>query len=160
LLTEIAVRGIKLLPENPLVTADPKSDTKTIERLNANLEPLKGMQYENGIFFNSVGFPDRKFTIPKPKNVLRIVALADSFGVMPMMPYENNHLTQLETELEGFAGSRKIDITNLGMVGNSPAHYLALLEEIGARLNPDLVLMYFFAGNDFVPFGSERAFAN
>ena len=57
-------------------------------------------------------------------------------------------------------GSRKIDVTNLGIAGNGPAHYLALLEELGKQLNPDLVMMYFFVGNDFVPYGSEQAFAS
>jgi len=160
LLTETGIRAITLLTDNPLVASDPKSETKTIQRLNAYLEPLKGAQYENGLFFNSMGFPDREFKIPKPNDTFRIVALADSFGVMPMMPYEYNHLTLLEDELQGFAGSRKIDVANLGMAGNSPAHYLAILEEVGTQLNPDLVVMYFFLGNDFVPFGSEQVFVS
>ena len=160
LLTEIGIRALTLVSDNPLVASDPKSETKTIQRLSADLEPLKGARYENGLTFNSMGFPDREFKIPKPDDVFRIVALADSFGVMPMMPYEYNHLTRLEDELEGFAGSRKIDVNNLGMVGSGPADYLAILEEVGAQLNPDLVVLYFFLGNDFVPSGPEQDFAS
>lgn len=159
MLTETGLRAIPLLTGNPLVASDPKSEIKTIQRLNEQLEPLKGAQYENGLFFNSMGFPDREFKIPKPDDTFRIAALADSFGVMPMMPNEYNHLTLLENELKGFAGSRKIEVANLGMAGISPAGYLAILEELGGQLNPDLVVMYFFLGNDFVPFGSEQVSA-
>lgn len=160
LLTETTIRAVPLLIDSPLVASGRRSQTSTIEKLNAQLEPLKGVTYENGLSFNSLGFPDREFAMPKPRDTYRITALIDSFGVMPQMPYEFNHLTLLEQELAGFAGSRKIDVTNLGMVGSSPADYLALLEELGKELSPDLVAMYFFVGNDYVPFGSEQAFTS
>ena len=159
-LTEIGIRAVILFNGHPVVATDPKSSTETIERLNRSLETLKGARYENGLAFNSMGFPEREFTIPKPRGVFRIAALADSFGVMPMMPYEYNHLTQLEAELEGFAGDGAIGVVNLSSVGNGPAEYLAVLEEVGSQLNPDLVVLYFFPGNDFVPFGVEQAFAS
>ena len=160
LLTEAGIQAVTLFSDNPLVASGSRSETKTIQRLTAELEPLRGVRYQNGLSFNSMGFPDREFEIPKPDDVFRIVVLADSFGVMPMMPYEYNHLTLLEDELEGWPGSRKIDVNNLGMVGNGPADYLAILEEVGAQLTPDLVVLYFFLGNDFVPSGSEQVFSS
>lgn len=160
LLAEAGIRVLGLFTDNPLVASDPKSGISTVQVVNAHLESRKGMRYEHGFFFNSMGFPDREFEIPKPSDTFRILALADSFGVVPTMPYEYNHVTLLEDKLQGFAGSSAIDICNLGMTAKGPAHYLAILEELGTRLNPDLVLMYFFLGNDFVPYGAEQIFVS
>jgi hypothetical protein len=108
---------------------------------------------------NSQGFYDDEFARPKPADVFRIVALADSFGV-GVVPRRHNFLTLLESELAGWAGDKRVEVCNLGVRGIGPEHYLALLAREGKALEPDLVLVCPFAGNDFAGQPSGDAFAS
>ncbi len=58
-------------------------------------------------------------------------------------------LTLLEGKLAGCVPER-VEICNLGIPALDPIDYLQLLSLEGERLDPDLVLVCLFAGNDFV----------
>lgn len=94
---------------------------------------------------NSRGFKDLEFTKEKKPGVYRIVALGDSFAY-GVVPYQLNYLTLLEERLNQ---ARKTEVINMGIVSTGPSDYSALLAAEGLELQPDMVLVSFFIGNDF-----------
>ena len=94
---------------------------------------------------NSQGFKDLAFE-PKRDGVYRILGLGDSFA-FGVVPYADNYLTRLEAMLQ--AQGLEVEIYNMGIPGAGPGDYLALLVREGLALEPDMVLVSVFIGNDF-----------
>ncbi len=101
---------------------------------------------------NSLGFKDTEFS-EKKNSTFRILAIGDSFSY-GVVPYKDNYLTLLESQLKG----KGIDaeVYNLGIPSIGPKDYLAILEQEGLRLHPDMVLLSFFIGNDFLESGRKK----
>jgi hypothetical protein len=97
-------------------------------------------------YLNSRGFKDVEFKPVKEANTYRVLALGDSFA-FGVVPYQYNYLTLLEQRLK--SSSRQIEVLNMGIPGIGPLHYLALLANEGIQLQPDMVIVSFFIGNDF-----------
>ena len=53
-------------------------------------------------------------------------------------------------------GTHKIDIINAGYPGTHTGEELAMLKKYGLQYNPDLVVLGFFVGNDFVDANPDR----
>jgi hypothetical protein len=96
---------------------------------------------------NSRGFKDVEFKPKKEANTYRILALGDSFA-FGVVPYQHNYLTLLEQQLK--SNGRQVEVLNMGIPGTGPQHYLALFANEGLPLQPDMVLVSFFVGNDFL----------
>lgn len=95
---------------------------------------------------NDLGFYDDAFTTERKPGVRRVLALGDSF-VVGVVPFEQNHVTLLEQHL----GARTLtEVLNFGVAGVGPHEYLHLWASEACRYDPDVVLLYFFVGNDFV----------
>ena len=99
-----------------------------------------------GFPINSLGFHDTEFSKADGSS-FRIVALGDSFA-FGVVPYRDNYLTLLEADL-GQAGLRA-EVFNMGIPRTAPADYLNLLVNEGLALEPDLVLVSFYIGNDLI----------
>ncbi len=95
---------------------------------------------------NELGFNDRPF-VRDSGDRYRIVALGDSFA-FGVVPYPDNYLTLLEQEL-GHAHAA-VDVLNMGIPRTGPVEQLSLLVNEGLAYEPDLVLVSFFVGNDFL----------
>lgn len=95
---------------------------------------------------NSRGFKDVEFKSKKEPNTYRILALGDSFA-FGVVPYQHNYLTLLEQHLN--SSSLRTEVINMGISGIGPKDYLALFVNEGQELQPDMVLVSFFIGNDF-----------
>ena len=104
-------------------------------------------------FLNSKGFKDVEFKKEKEPGTYRIVALGDSFAY-GVVPYKYNYLTLLEENLN--REGKKNELLNMGIVATGPKDYLALLANEGLELKPDMVLVSFFIGNDFMREGGVR----
>lgn len=102
---------------------------------------------------NSKGFKDLEFTVEKVTGRQRIVALGDSFAY-GIVPYKHNYLTLLEEGLN--EKGKRTEVINMGIAGTGPKDYLALLKNEGLELQPDMVLVSFFIGNDFLQEKEER----
>ncbi|MEZ5421131.1 MAG: hypothetical protein R2708_27860 [Vicinamibacterales bacterium] len=63
-----------------------------------------------------------------------------------VVPRRDNYLTLVEQAL---AADGPAEVVNLGVSGTEPRDYLSLLVDEGLGLDPDLVLVGFFVGNDF-----------
>ena len=95
---------------------------------------------------NELGFNDEAFVRDKGKGH-RIVALGDSFA-FGVVPYPDNYLTLLEERLDD--GHAPVDVLNMGIPRTGPVEQLSLLVNEGLAFDPDLVLVSFFVGNDFL----------
>jgi hypothetical protein len=131
LLAEAALRALAACAGTPLlVRAD----------LDAHrLQP--GHDYGAGLVGNRLGYPGAELPSARTPGVQRIVALGDSFAVGPAVPFADNYLTRLAAETGAEVG-------NFGVSGAGPREYLAVLERDGWRVQPDLVLVSVFVGND------------
>lgn len=95
---------------------------------------------------NSAGFLDVETKAHKGAGAYRILGLGDSF-VFGVVPYPANFLTVLEEDLR--ARDPAIEVVNMGIPNADVGDYLLLLKKEGLRLDPDLVIVCFFVGNDF-----------
>jgi hypothetical protein len=93
---------------------------------------------------NSGGFKDLEFS---EKRGYRILGIGDSFAY-GIVPYRHNYLTLLEGRLQDIRPAT--EVLNLGIPRLGPKDYLDLLVREGLPLRPDMVLLSFFIGNDFV----------
>ncbi len=101
-----------------------------------------GHDYGAGLRGNRLGYPGPDIAPVRPPGVYRIVALGDSFAVGPAVPFGENYLTRLQDALAG------VEVCNFGVSGAGPRDYRAILERDGWAVEPDLVLVSVFVGND------------
>lgn len=94
---------------------------------------------------NSRGFKDEEFS-EKKEGVYRVIGIGDSFS-FGVVPYEYNYLTLIESQLH--QENINVELLNMGIPSIGPKDYLSLLVKEGLALQPDMVLLSFFIGNDF-----------
>lgn len=93
-----------------------------------------------GSSVNRGGHNDDEFQ-PKREGQRRVVSVGDSFSLY-MAPKTHHFTTLAEQQLPG------VDICNLGVAAVGPPEYVLLLREEGLALQPELVLINVFVGND------------
>jgi hypothetical protein len=86
----------------------------------------------------------RSIAVEKKPGTVRILGLADSFGVAGGA---DNYHYRLEAILR--ERGHDVEVVNLSVPAYSLEHELQLLRRFGARYEPDVVLHAFFVGNDF-----------
>ena len=94
---------------------------------------------------NPQGFRDAPFG-PKAPGTLRVLALGDSFAFGHGVRADEAYPKALERLLA--RPGRPVEVLNLGVPGYNTAQELALLRRAGAELDPDLVLLGCYVGND------------
>ncbi|MEZ4647443.1 MAG: hypothetical protein R3E97_01430 [Candidatus Eisenbacteria bacterium] len=99
--------------------------------------------------FNQLGVRGREHSSEKPPHTYRVLGIGDSF-VFGSVPMRDNFLRVLERESNSRAAeaSDSLEVIPLGVPGYNPPHYLGILRSVGLSLDPDLVLVFFFVGND------------
>ncbi|RIK96466.1 MAG: hypothetical protein DCC71_22420 [Proteobacteria bacterium] len=107
---------------------------------------FKDYDFESNASFNSHGFRDGEFEVPKPPGRFRILALGDSFTEGMQVHDEETFSERIEAALRG--DGRDVDVLNLGVSGMGTSDELALLRIWGPRLEPDLVMVFFCLAND------------
>jgi lysophospholipase L1-like esterase len=129
-----------------------------LEVLSASIVPpwptreLRAVKVGSGVGHNSWGMRDRERTIAKPAGTFRTVLIGDSF-------LEGARVTKaLGERMEddwAAAGRHDMEAVNLGVSATGPAQYFHRIRNVALDLQPDAIVLVFFAGNDFVsePFG-------
>lgn len=101
----------------------------------------------DGLQSNAFGFNDDDYPLEKPEGVFRILVVGDSFNWCGGK--DGNYCALLERKFSSRAGGRRVEVINAGYFMTHTAEQLALLKKFGLGYNPDLVVLGFFAGNDF-----------
>lgn len=137
-----------------------------VEILMIVLEPylFKGLyQYDPDLGFrvrpylngnNQFGFNDRDYSLEKDADQFRLLVVSDSFNWAGGK--EGNYTALLEKKFINYYGQHQVDVINVGYPGTHTGEQLAMLKKYGLQYNPDLVVLGFFAGNDFRDADPER----
>ena len=97
---------------------------------------------------NGLGMRDREHPRTKPPGTFRILVLGDSFVQGHGVRVEDTMVTRLEASLNQPPRAQTVEVLNGGVFGYSPLlEYLYLRDTIG-ELQPDLVVVAVFLGND------------
>ena len=107
-----------------------------------------------GTTANQFGFNARDYPLQKTPGVFRILVIGDSFNWAGGR--EGNYTALLERMFEHRDGAHRIDVINAGYPGTHTGEELAMLKKYGIQYNPDLVVLGFFMGNDFVDADPDR----
>lgn len=88
-------------------------------------------------------YDGRGFRNERELEQANVVAIGDSFLEGILVPQKDLVSTQLARLLE-------VEVANLGQGGYGPQQELAVLQRYGIKLQPKLVLWFFFEGNDLL----------
>lgn len=99
---------------------------------------------------NSLGLRDVERAFEKPLGTFRILGLGDSFTYGWGAEFEQTYLYRLEQALNARpAASARVEVIKAGVARFFPEPERILLERLGTRFHPDLVIVGFIA-NDVV----------
>jgi hypothetical protein len=102
----------------------------------------------NNININSFGFRDDEVTLTKSEGTKRILVLGDSFTFGMSVKKPEVYTEVLEKMLNERNDGTTYEVINGGAIGYTTDNEYLLLNEKGLTLNPDIVVLAFFAGND------------
>lgn len=100
-----------------------------------------------GYKLNSHGFKDVEYQVVKKPGTYRIVGIGDSF-TFSVAPYPYNFLTLLEDTLHTMPALPPVELINMGICSTGPPHYLSIITEEALPLEPDMIVLSLFMGND------------
>lgn len=148
-LLEPRVEALRVLLYAPQATVE-WDDVDTLEELLASTvlgyRPCTELA---GFVTNSRGLRTREYRPAGDAGIFRAVVLGDSFAFASGgVPYGLGWPVRIEETL-GRRVSRPVEVLSLGVPGVGPRFERRMWQLEGARLEPDLVLLAFFAGNDF-----------
>lgn len=108
--------------------------------------------YQHGS--NHFGFNDKDYSFQKPAGVYRIVVLGDSFNWIGGR--ESNYVRFLQENFSKKMPNREIEVINAGYIGTHTGEQFSALKKYAMQYDPDLVVLGFFTGNDFIEANPER----
>ena len=108
------------------------------------------------IKINSFGFRDYEYSIKKPNNTIRIIAIGDSFTFGLGVELEDSWPKQLEKILNENNKNKNIhyQVLNLGVPGYNFEQYFENIRVNALKLQPDIIIIAFIR-NDAYPPDSE-----
>lgn len=97
--------------------------------------------------FNSWGMRDSERTMSKPAaSGPRVVFVGDSFVESGFTPLS----LPAAVDKQAAAAGLKIEAVNLGVSATNPRSYYYRIRDVALRLSPDALLLFIYAGNDFI----------
>jgi hypothetical protein len=97
---------------------------------------------------NNFGFNDRDYELQKAPGTYRILVIGDSYNWAGGRP--NNYVTLLRKKFNQRYGKGKVEVINAGYPNTQTAQQLALLKKYALQYNPDMVILGFYVGNDYL----------
>jgi lysophospholipase L1-like esterase len=146
LVLEVGVRALHLVP-----TRFWEPDALLGTRLIANKEgwwTQEDHEFVVPIRINSQRRRDVEPDAAKPADVFRVLVLGDSFIEALQVPLEDTFSRQLEAALEAAMGKGAVRVSSMGVSGYGTASQTLYYEQTGRELDPDVVLLAFYPGND------------
>ncbi|MBS3166640.1 SGNH/GDSL hydrolase family protein [Candidatus Woesearchaeota archaeon] len=115
-----------------------------------NLEYLyKHPEFEQIITLNSKGYRDYEHELNKNDSIFRVAFVGDSFTDAYQVSFNESIPRLIEDKLNQNSNS-KYEILNFGMQGFGLVPEVILIEEEVLMYKPNLIILNFFVGNDFV----------
>lgn len=105
-------------------------------------------EYQIRLRYNRDGFRDRERPGAKPEGEFRLLCLGDSFVEGVGVEVGERFCDLLEVELARRRGGPVVAV-NAGQMATGPLDYFRNLVDFGVALDPDLVIVAIFVGNDF-----------
>jgi hypothetical protein len=96
---------------------------------------------------NDWGMRDTPRTIDKPAGAVRALFVGDSFVESRFTPLSLPAAVKQRLP----AADRRVETIDLGAPGTDPRSYYYRIRDVGLKLSPDAILLFFYAGNDFMP---------
>jgi hypothetical protein len=109
--------------------------------------------YANPVKLNSLGFHDREYTVERPAPATyRILVLGDSYVAAWEVPVAETFHKLLEARLTAEDPLRRASyqVIAFGQGRTAQETEIEWLRKYGALYHPDMVLLLFFCGNDFM----------
>ena len=104
-------------------------------------------EFDTEIAINGAGVRDNEEIGPKAPEERRIVLVGDSLVLSVQVPFQQTFGELLEKKLNGGSGTR-YRVINAGVQGYGPVEELLQFRSMASSLQPDLVLITIFVGND------------
>ena len=105
--------------------------------------------FRQQVTFNSLGMHDTEHTTVKPPGTFRILMLGDSFvQAVQVSEAETSH--QVLENLLNQQGQSHFEVLSGGVVNWGTNQQLIYYRKQGRQFQPDLVLLLFYIGNDFL----------
>jgi hypothetical protein len=105
-------------------------------------------EFATDITVNGAGFRDEQELGPKPANERRILLLGDSLVLSVQVPFAQTFGELLKQRLNQRATSVRYRVINAGVQGYGPVEELLYFRKIVNTVQPDLVIVVVFVGND------------
>jgi lysophospholipase L1-like esterase len=107
------------------------------------------------------GLWDRPHVVSKPAGVYRVVVLGDSVPNDPSIPYAKRFPSVLGAQLaRGVPPGLKVEIINVTCEGYNTIQEVRLLEKVGMKYQPDLVVLAYVLNDPFLQNGAYRRVGN
>ena len=106
------------------------------------------------------GLWDQAHDIPKPAGVRRVVILGDSVPNDPSLPFASRFPHVLEGLLSARSPGDRVEVINVSCEGYSTLQEVRLLEKVGLRYEPDLIVVAYVLNDPFLQNGAYRRFGN
>ena len=136
---ELALRGAAMVVASPLLVTD--STSSQIRRQSERRPPG---EIRLSFPVNSQGFYDTEFLPKSERSRPVVVTIGDSFSY-GVVPHHFHYTTVAERAFP------EAEIYNIGFPGTNPTDYLYHVTEDALPLEPDLIIISLFLGNDLSP---------
>ncbi len=97
---------------------------------------------------NSLGLRNPEIQIPKPEGVKRVLFVGDSFTMGWGVKEPDTFVRRSESLLQKKQLPFDVETINAGFTASGPSGYYIFLKYFGLDLEPDIVVIGFFIGND------------
>lgn len=111
---------------------------------------LTAPEYDTAFRVNGIGLREDREFAPKATDTTRILVVGDSFTAGVGVERSEAFEAILEAALQGELAPRGVQVIAGGVPSYSTREAAIYLKREGLRLEPDLVLLAFFVGNDIV----------
>ena len=109
---------------------------------------------------NSLGLLDLERPLAKPAGVIRVVILTGSIANDRAIPFESRFFRQLEAQLDGLVPGHRVEVINASCEGYNTLQQVRLLEQVGLRYQPDVVVIAFMLTSATIQNGGHRRIGN
>ena len=110
-------------------------------------------EFVSRVRFNGLGLREREIPATKPASERRVLVLGDSFVQGVEVNVEHTLTRRLEERLQ--SAGQPATVINAGVAGFSTDQELLLLDNLGWSLQPDVVVLVFYLGNDVTENSSD-----